>query len=142
MIVFIYRAMGSPSCSAPRSSPFRDVDPGFVFYDEICWAYEEGITEGWGSGSNRTFKPLVPVKRDAVAAFLYRAAGEPAARPSDADQFVDVSRHHIFAQEIGWLGKSGISRGWSDGTFRPDAYIKRDQMATFVMRWMTLTGRY
>ncbi|MDN6330487.1 MAG: S-layer homology domain-containing protein [Brachybacterium sp.] len=55
---------------------------------------------------------------------------------------MDVSRHHIFAQEIGWLGKSGISRGWSDGTFRPDAYIKRDQMATFVMRWMTLTGRY
>ncbi|MDN6330204.1 MAG: N-acetylmuramoyl-L-alanine amidase, partial [Brachybacterium sp.] len=83
MIVFIYRAMGSPSYSAPRSSPFRDVDPGFVFYDEICWAYEEGITEGWGSGSNRTFKPLVPVKRDAVAAFLYRAPGGTPPRPPE-----------------------------------------------------------
>lgn len=142
MIVFIQRAMGAPKYSAPRNSPFRDVDPGFVFYDEICWAYEEGITEGWGSGSNRTFRPLVPVKRDAVAAFLHRATGSPDATPSDADIFVDVSRDHIFAKEIGWLGKSGISRGWSDGTFRPNAYIKRDQMATFMMRWMKLTGRY
>ena len=141
MIVFIYRAMGAPSYSAPSSSPFRDVDPGFVFYKEICWAFDQGITNGWGSGSNRTFRPLEPVKRDAVAAFLYRAAGEPAARPSDADVFVDVPRDHIFAKEIGWLGKSGISRGWDDGTFRPNAYIKRDQMATFVMRWMKLTGR-
>ena len=142
MIVFIHRAMGAPSYTAPKSSPFRDVDPGFVFYKEICWAYDEGITEGWGSGSNRTFRPLEPVKRDAVAAFLYRAAGEPSARPSDADAFVDVPRDHVFATEIGWLGTSGISRGWDDGTFRPDAYIKRDQMATFVMRWMKLTGRY
>ncbi|MDN5822557.1 MAG: S-layer homology domain-containing protein, partial [Brachybacterium sp.] len=142
MLVFIYRAMGSPSYSPPRSSPFRDVDPDFVFYKEICWAYDEDITKGWGHGSNRTFRPLEPVKRDAVAAFLYRAAGEPAASPSGADQFVDVSRDHIFAKEIGWLATTGISRGWSDGTFRPDAYIKRDQMATFVMRWMKLTGRF
>src|SRR5699024_5706732 len=38
MIVFIHRAMGAPSYTAPKSSPFRDVDPGFVFYKEICWA--------------------------------------------------------------------------------------------------------
>src|SRR5699024_10725434 len=142
MIVFIHRAMGAPAYTPPKSSPFRDVDPGFVFYKEICWAYDEGITEGWGSGSNRTFRPLEPVKRDAVAAFLYRAAGEPSARPSDADAFVDVPRDHIFAKEIGWLGTSGISRGWGDGTFRPHAYIKRDQMAPFVLGWMQLTGRY
>ena len=141
MIVFIYRAMGSPAYTAPATSPFRDVDPGFVFYREICWAFDEGITNGWGSGANRTFQPLEPVTRDAVAAFLYRAAGSPAASPADADRFSDVSRSHIFATEIGWLAKTGISRGWDDGTFRPNAYIKRDQMATFVMRWMRQTGR-
>lgn len=141
MIVFIYRAMGSPSYTAPATSPFRDVDPSFVFYRELCWAFDEGITKGWGSGANRTFRPLEPVKRDAVAAFLYRAAGSPSASPADADRFSDVSRSHIFAKEIGWLATTGISRGWDDGTFRPDAFIKRDQMATFVMRWMRQTGR-
>ena len=141
MIVFIYRAMGAPTYTAPRTSPFRDVAPSFVFYKELCWAFEQGIARGWGSGTNRTFRPLEPVKRDAVAAFLYRAAGEPAAKASGADRFVDVPRSHIFAKEIGWLATTGISRGWDDGTFRPNAYIKRDQMATFVMRWMKHTGR-
>lgn len=141
MIVFIHRAMGAPAYTPPRTSPFRDVNPSFVFYKEICWAYKEGITEGWGFGNNRTFRPLEPVKRDAVAAFLYRAAGSPAASTSDADRFKDVPRSHVFAKEIGWLAKTGISRGWDDGTFRPNAYIKRDQMATFVMRWMKHTGR-
>lgn len=138
MIVFIYRAMGSPKYTAPRTSPFRDVSTDFVFYKELCWAYEEGIGRGWDDGR---FRPLVPVKRDAVAAFLYRAAGSPAASKNDARRFTDVPTNHIFAKEIGWLAKTGISRGWDDGTFRPDAHIKRDQMATFVMRWMTLTGR-
>ncbi|WP_169928786.1 S-layer homology domain-containing protein [Brachybacterium ginsengisoli] len=141
MIVFLHRAMGAPAYTPPRTSPFRDVDPSFVFYKEICWAYSEGITEGWGSGSSRVFRPLEPVKRDAVAAFLYRAAGEPPASPSAADQFVDVPRSHVFAAEIGWMATSGISRGWSDGTFRPDALITRDQMAAFMIRWMALTGR-
>lgn len=141
MIVFIYRAMGSPSYTAPRTSPFADVSTDFVFYRELCWAYDEGIAEGWGSGNSRRFRPLVPVKRDAVAAFLYRAAGKPSASASDAAHFTDVPSSHVFAKEIGWLAKTGISRGWDDGTFRPDAHIKRDQMATFVMRWMKHTGR-
>ncbi|MBM7501597.1 hypothetical protein JOD52_002437 [Brachybacterium muris] len=138
MIVFIYRALGSPAYTAPRNSPFRDVDPGFVFYRELCWAYEAGIARGWADG---TFRPLEPVKRDSVAAFLYRAAGEPAASRADSAQFKDVGDDVIFAKEIGWLARTGISRGWADGTFRPYANIKRDQMATFVMRWMVQTGR-
>lgn len=141
MIVFLHRAMGAPAFTGPRTSPFADVDPGFVFYDEICWAYEVGITQGWGTGAHRTFRPLEPVRRDAVAAFLYRAAGSPAASAAGADRFTDVPRDHVFAKEIGWLASTGISRGWADGTFRPNAFIKRDQMATFVMRWMAHTGR-
>src|SRR5699024_8181251 len=132
MIVFIYRAMGSPAYTAPSSSPFIDLPTDFVFYRELCWAYDEGIAQGWDDGRVR---PLEAVKRDAVAAFLYRAAGSPAASPGDASRFTDVATDHVFAKEIGWLATTGISRGWDDGTFRPNAYIKRDQMATFVMRW-------
>ncbi|WP_422117667.1 S-layer homology domain-containing protein [Brachybacterium sp. UNK5269] len=46
----------------------------------------------------------------------------------------------MFAPEIRWLANAEISRGWEDGTFRPDAYITRDQMAAFVMRWMDELG--
>ena len=138
MIVFIYRAMGSPSYTPPARSPFRDVSTSFVFYRELCWAQSKGIARGWGDG---TFRPLIPVQRDAVAAFLYRAAGSPATTALGSSSFRDVPRGHVFDKEIGWLAQTGISRGWSDGTFRPTANIKRDQMATFVDRWMRYTGR-
>ena len=55
--------------------------------------------------------------------------------------FSDVPASHVFATEITWLSKAGIARGWDDGTFRPNAFIKRDQMATFMMRWLKHTGR-
>jgi len=140
MIAFIYRAMGRPSYSAPTSSPFRDVPTSAPFYKEICWAFDQGIAEGWGSGGNRTFRPYDPVQRDAVAAFLYRAAG--ANHQSTANDFRDVPRTHVFAKEITWVAAAGIARGWDDGTFRPNALIKRDQMAAFMIRWMKHTGRY
>ena len=117
---------------------FRDISSRSAFAAEIGWVSELGYLRGWGDG---TFRPLEPVKRDSVAAFLYRAAGEPAASRADSAQFKDVGDDVIFAKEIGWLARTGISRGWADGTFRPYANIKRDQMATFVMRWMVQTGR-
>jgi uncharacterized protein with LGFP repeats len=140
MIAFIYRAMGRPAYSAPKSSPFKDVPTSIAFYDEICWAYENGIANGWGSGANRTFRPFAPVQRDAVAAFLYRAA--KANHTSTNNSFKDVPATHVFAKEITWLAAAGITRGWDDGTFRPNALIKRDQMATFMIRWMKHTGKY
>ena len=139
MIAFIYRAKGSPAYTAPKTSPFTDVSPSKPFYKEICWAYDEGISRGWGTGSNRTFRPYEEVKRDAVAAFLYRAAGVN--HTSTNSGFSDVPASHVFAKEITWLSKAGIARGWDDGTFRPNAFIKRDQMATFMMRWLKHTGR-
>ena len=138
MIVFIYRALGSPRYTAPRNSPFVDVSRDFVFYKELCWAHESGIARGW---SDKRFRPLIPVKRDAVAAFLYRAAGEPKTSARGSKMFKDVTSDVVFDKEIGWLAETGISRGWPDGTFRPFVNIKRDQMATFVNRWMRHTGR-
>jgi hypothetical protein len=80
------------------------------------------------------------VQRDAVAAFLYRAA--KANHTSTNNSFKDVPATHVFAKEITWLAAAGITRGWDDGTFRPNALIKRDQMATFMIRWMKHTGKY
>lgn len=64
-----YRAAGSPGYSAPAGSPFRDISPRTQFYKEICWAHSVGITTGW---PDRTFRPLSPTARNAMAAFLRR----------------------------------------------------------------------
>ncbi|MCS6711213.1 S-layer homology domain-containing protein [Brachybacterium sp. EF45031] len=51
-----------------------------------------------------------------------------------AASFRDVPSTHLFAKETSWLADRGITTGWPDGTFRPDAPVHRDAMAAFVYR--------
>lgn len=69
MAAFFYRMAGSPSYSAPTSPQFTDVQPSTAFYKEISWLAEQDITNGWDDG---TFRPVTPIERGAMAAFLYR----------------------------------------------------------------------
>lgn len=131
MVAFVYRALGSPAFTPPRTSPFKDMPPSRMFYKEITWAHAEGITNGWPDG---TFRPTASVERGAVAAFLYRASRERSTKT--ANPFSDVPSNHQFGKEITWLAATGITTGWSDGTFRPVAPIARDAMAAFMTRWM------
>lgn len=72
MAAFMYRLAGSPDFAPPKTSPFVDVGPNDQFYKEITWMYDSKISTGW---PDRTYRPLEPVKRDAMAAFLYRFRG-------------------------------------------------------------------
>ncbi|PMC76957.1 S-layer homology domain-containing protein [Brachybacterium sp. UMB0905] len=69
MAAFVYRFAGSPDAAAPDVDPFTDVSKTSKFAKEIAWMKAEGIAEGWSDG---TYRPLQDVKRDAMAAFLYR----------------------------------------------------------------------
>ncbi len=131
MVAFLYRAAGEPAYTPPATSPFKDVPRSSSFYKEIAWAESEGITDGWPDG---TFRPLEPVNRDAMAAFLYRSAGEPAFTPPGTSPFKDVPRSSLFYTEITWAEDENITTGWSDGTYRPLQPINRDAMAAFIYR--------
>ncbi|MGO1227272.1 S-layer homology domain-containing protein [Brachybacterium sp. AOP42-C2-15] len=131
MVAFLYRAAGEPAFTPPRTSPFKDVPRSSQFFNEIAWAESEGITTGWSDG---TFRPLQPVNRDAMAAFLYRSAGEPAFTPPRTSPFTDVPRSSLFYKEIAWAEDERITTGWSDGTYRPLQSINRDAMAAFIYR--------
>ena len=69
MAAFFYRYAGSPAYSAPAVSPFSDVSTGSQFYREIAWLANQRITTGWPDGS---FRPVQPIERGAMAAFLHR----------------------------------------------------------------------
>ncbi|MFC7373963.1 MULTISPECIES: S-layer homology domain-containing protein [unclassified Brachybacterium] len=133
MAAFLYRAAGSPEFTPPEKSPFTDVSAKTsIFYKEITWAESEGITTGWPDG---TYRPLQPVARDAMAAFLYRASGSPAFTAPASSSLTDVTRDSsIFYREITWADAEGITTGWPDGTYRPLRPIARDAMAAFVYR--------
>lgn len=62
------------TATASADTDFSDVPSDSTFATEIAWLAESGITQGRGDG---TFGVGDPVTRGAMAAFLYRSAGEP-----------------------------------------------------------------
>ncbi|GMA33221.1 ThuA domain-containing protein [Litorihabitans aurantiacus] len=127
-------------CSTTPSEGFVDVTPETKFAAEIGWLAERGIARGWElPDGTREFRPVTPVARDAMAAFLYRLADEPEFEAPDVSPFTDVSTDNQFYEEIAWLHAEEISTGWANGdgtySFRPLEPIARDAMAAFLYRY-------
>ncbi|WP_449372248.1 S-layer homology domain-containing protein [Arthrobacter psychrolactophilus] len=118
-----------------QAPSFSDVPAVSQFTEDITWLAARGVTDGYPDG---TFRPLEPIHRDAMAAFLYRAAGMPEFTPPAKSPFLDVSSTAAFYKEITWLSSTGITTGYGDGTFRPLGSVNRDAMAAFLYR-MTKT---
>lgn len=61
-----------PHTPAPDAAGFVDVPPAMEHYDAMMWMRETGISLGWTTGAGQEFRPLTPVARDALAAFVFR----------------------------------------------------------------------
>lgn len=115
-----------------KVSYFTDVPSNYQFYNEINWLAASGIANGYSDG---TFRSWNGIERGAVAAFFYRMAGSPSYTPPKVSPFSDVPTNHQFYKEISWLASSGITTGFTDGTFRPGDIVNRDAMAAFFYRF-------
>ena len=114
---------------------FTDVPAGAAFFHEISWLGNSGISTGYADGS---FRPLQGVRRDAMAAFLFRRAGSPAwFVPPAVSPFSDLAPGDSFYKEITWLAYQRITTGYGDGTFRPGTAVSREAMAAFLYRYAT-----
>src|SRR5690606_26603740 len=73
---------------------FTGVGPDHRFCAEIGWAWWMAIVDGYDDG---TFRPTVPVSRQAMVTFLARAEGVAVAGPPcPSAPFPDVSASHRF----------------------------------------------
>ncbi|MCD4850994.1 S8 family peptidase [Arthrobacter sp. AK01] len=139
MAAFLYRLAGSPAYTPPTKSPFKDVLTTQQFYKEMAWLADQKISSGWTEGDgSRTYRPLTPINRDAMAAFLYRMAGSPEYSSPYPSPFNDVAYGQQFDMEMAWMLDMEISTGWveADGkrNYRPLSPINRDAMAAFLYR--------
>jgi len=71
-VTLLWRAGGSPA-PVSETAPFTDLKEDW-YRDAVTWAAEEGITNG---RSSAVFAPDDDITRSQMAAFLYRAQGEP-----------------------------------------------------------------
>lgn len=141
MAAFLYRLAGSPSYTPSQEDMerFSDVTSSTPHYKEILWLGATGIAEGFEDG---TYQGMEAVKRQDMAAFLYRFAimfldpSNSSWEPTSEDmaRFPDVDESMDHAREVWWMGATGLSKGFDDGTFRGMDTVKRQDMAAFLHR--------
>ena len=127
----------SPGYLAEPGVRFSDVPQDHPFFPEVSWLADTRITTGFPNGA---YGPTLPVNRAAMAAFLYRFSEVEGYTPPTTSPFSDVPTGHPFYKEIAWLAQSGITAGYSDGTFGPELTISRQAMAAFLFRMAEQPG--
>jgi hypothetical protein len=109
---------------------FSDVNVFHPFCFPIQWLTAHEIAEGFPDGS---YRPLLPITRQAMAAMIFRYV-DPDFDPPSAATFDDVPTGHPFFAEIEWLVAEDLASGYPDGTFHPLDVITRQSAAALLYR--------
>lgn len=121
-----------PDAEAPPA-PVSDrdvVDP--VHLQSVDCVFAQGISLGTTGG---TYEPEAMTRRDQMASFIVRtleAAGYDV--PDAPDQgFTDIAGNE-HQTNINRLAAMGITKGKTANTYAPAELVRRDQMASFIVR--------
>ena len=115
---------------------FKDVKADDWFAPAVDFVKAMGLMKGV---EDDVFAPETKVTRAMVVTVLYRLAGEPGATGLES-KFTDVTDPNAwFYDAVLWGTEAGVVKGMGDGTFAPNAEVTREQMATFLSRFLNPT---
>ena len=114
----------------PPVGSFLDVKESDWFCSAVAYAYEHELMNGT---SEKFFSPSSSLTRGQLVTILYRIAGEP--ETATEKSFTDVKAGRYYTDAVKWAAEKGIVNGYNDGTFKPDAPISREQVATILYRY-------
>ena len=123
-----------PAVDEPGAPQFADVAPGQAFYEEIRWLADNGLAQGTEVGDETYFYPSAPMSRQAMAAFLYRYAGDGWMPAEGTQSFTDVAPGHPFHHAVEWMAEVGLAEGYADGSFGATRPVSRQATAAFLHR--------
>ena len=110
--------------------PFEDVAADAYYAAAVAWAVKNKVTMGV---DETHFMPDRSCTRANVVTFLWRAAGCP--EPESANNpFKDVAEGSYYYNAVLWAVENGITSGYDDGTFRPNAVCTRAHVVSFLYR--------
>lgn len=107
---------------------FIDVTDKTPHQESILWLGNSGIAD---VVAQTEFQPDAKVKRYELAKMLYMLDKEPdfESTPELTSLYPDVNANTPGAKEIWWLASSGVSYANPDGTYAPEEFITRRDVA-------------
>ncbi len=108
------------------SIPFPDVSRSSWQYDVIATAYKYNIIKGYTNG---TFGPNKTINRNEALKITLEAAGFDASKYTPNSYFTDTDRSHWSVPYQSFAKENDISKGYDDGSFKPNNPINRSESA-------------
>jgi len=90
--------------------------------------------------TDNNFMPNSKVTRAEFAIFIARALGLSGDKDS-ATNYIDIVSEGQLASYIGAASAAGIIQGNPDGSFQPNYFVTREQMALMMVRALEFTGK-
>ena len=118
------------------NADFLDVSRVDWFYYDVRYVCENGLMNGT---SRNRFSPYGTATRGMLVTILYRMENEPRCFGSAA--FSDVKPGAYYEKAVVWASQNNIVSGYTDGTFRPDAPLTREQLASILYRYTRYRGQ-
>ena len=115
---------------------FLDVSRTDWFYYDVRYVCENGLMN---CTSRNRFSPYGTATRGMLVTILYRMENEPRCFGSAA--FSDVKPGAYYEKAVVWASQNNIVSGYTDGTFRPDAPVTREQLASILYRYTLYRGQ-
>ena len=109
------------------TNTFTDVPADMWCYNYIGYMQQFGIITGYPDGS---FRPEAPITRSEFAAIACRFEE----LTEGTKTFSDVPETHWAAKYISYAAERGWVTGYTDGTFKPDANITREEVVAVTCR--------
>lgn len=115
------------------SERFLD-DNGSIHEANISAIAALGVTKGCNPPLNSLYCTAASVTRAEMAVFLTRALSDEIVPSSGLGVFPDVPSNLWYSSAVARLVELGITTGYPDGTYRPNALVTRGEMAVFLDR--------
>jgi len=116
---------------------FPDVPCDYWCVDEVQLVYDFGIAYGYPDG---LYRPRRKVDRGAMAVYIARALSGSAVPPGPEEAtFSDVPPDHWTYDAVEYIAALDIVQGYGDGTYQPNWFVNRAQMAVFVARALVIS---
>ncbi|CAM4471455.1 S-layer homology domain-containing protein [Paenibacillus tarimensis] len=93
-----------------------------------------------GTGKN-LFQPKRSITRAEFAAMVVRSLGLDTSVTSSTYNFTDVSGSSWYAGTVSAAAEAGLINGYTNGTFKPNANITRQEVAAIVVRALEFAGK-
>ncbi|MFC4804768.1 S-layer homology domain-containing protein [Filifactor villosus] len=127
------------------------IDEGGIYavgYKEVSYSDIKGwykpyanfvMARGIMNEKKGMFSPNDPITRGDLAFYL-KNMSDDRGRVSQSN-FKDVPRSHPYANSIDWAYAKGLIKGYSDGSFKPDQVISRQELAAMLYRYIEVDAQ-